>query len=305
MPVKIPDHLPAAKTLQDENIFVMTEQRAVTQDIRPLRIALLNLMPTKIITETQLLRLIGNTALQIDVTMLRTATHASRNTAPEHLSAFYKTFDEVHREKFDGLIITGAPVEQMPFEEVNYWRELTHIMDWAVGHVFSTLYICWAAQAGMYYRYGIQKHDVPRKVSGVFEHHVLMRNTKLLRGFDDVFWAPHSRHTEVRAEEINAVPELSLLATSPEAGVYLVASNDGKHVFVSGHAEYDADTLKAEYERDTAKGLDIAPPAHYFPNDDPEAEPMVRWRAHANLLFANWLNYHVYQETPFDIDRIG
>ncbi len=305
MPVRIPNHLPAAKTLMDENIFVMTQARAEHQDIRPLKIALLNLMPTKVVTETQILRLIGNTPLQVDMVFLKTATHQSKNTAQEHMEAFYKTFDDIKDEKFDGLIITGAPVEQMVFEEVNYWRELTRIMDWAQKHVFSTLYICWAAQAGLYYRYGVNKHPLTAKMSGVFEHKTLLPSCKLTRGFDDMFFAPHSRHTEVRLEEIAAVPELNVVAVSDEAGVYLVASKDGKHIFATGHSEYDADTLRLEYERDTGKGLSIPVPAHYFPDDDPSKTPRVRWRSHASLLFTNWLNYYVYQETPFDITQIG
>ena len=305
MPVRIPNSLPAAQVLKDENIFVMTERRARIQEIRPLKIAILNLMPTKEVTETQLLRLIGNTPLQVDVTLLRTASYQARNVSSAHLDTFYKTFDEVRDSKFDGLIITGAPVEMLDFEEVQYWNELTRIMDWAVEHVFSTLYICWAAQAGMYYRYGVPKYELEKKCSGVYRHRILVRNCPLLRGFDDYFFAPHSRHTEVRAENIVNVPELQILCDSVKAGVYLVASRDGKHVFVTGHAEYDADTLKLEYERDTARGLNPQIPYNYFPEDDPTREPMVRWRAHGNLLFSNWLNYYVYQETPYDIDQIG
>jgi homoserine O-succinyltransferase len=305
MPVRVPDNLPAVATLTKENIFVMSEQRAAAQDIRPLRIAILNLMPTKEVTEAQLLRVIGNSPLQVDVVLLRTATHLSKNTALEHLDAFYKTFDEVSDQKFDGLIITGAPVEQLEFEEVRYWNELTRIMDWAKKHVYSTLYICWAAQAGLYYGYGVAKHPLEKKCSGVFAHRVLDKAAPILRGFDDVFYAPHSRHTEVRAEDIAKVDDLALLAVSDEAGVYMAATKDGKHVFVTGHSEYDADTLKLEYERDIAKGLPVPVPANYFPDDDASMEPIVRWRAHANLLFANWLNYHVYQETPFDLMQIG
>lgn len=305
MPVRIPNSLPAAQVLKDENIFVMTERRARIQEIRPLRIAILNLMPTKEVTETQLLRLIGNTPLQVDITLLRTASYQARNVSSAHLDTFYKTFDEVRDSKFDGLIITGAPVEMMDFEEVQYWNELTHIMDWAEDHVFSTLYICWAAQAGMYYRYGVPKYELERKCSGVYRHRLLYKNCPLLRGFDDYFFAPHSRHTEVRAEDILKVPELQLLCDSVKAGVYLVASRDGKHVFVTGHAEYDADTLKLEYERDMARGLNPQIPYNYFPDDNPANEPMVRWRSHGNLLFSNWLNYYVYQETPFDIEQIG
>ena len=305
VPVKILDNLPAISILRQENIFVMPASRAGTQDIRPLHIAVLNLMPTKIVTETQLLRILGNTPLQVEITFLRTASHLSRNTPLEHLEAFYKTFEEVQDVNFDGLIITGAPVEQMDFEEVFYWEELKTIMDWAAEHVFSTMYICWAAQAGLFYRYGVQKYPLAQKMHGVFSHRVVKREAPLVRGFDDWFNAPHSRHTEVRAEDVAAVPDLDILAVSPEAGLYLAVSKDGKHVFVTGHAEYDADTLKNEYERDIAKGMDMPVPRHYFPNDNPTQEPIVTWRAHANLLYANWLNYYVYQETPFDLSKIA
>ena len=306
MPVKIMDNLPAAAILAQENIFVMPASRAAMQDIRPLHIAVLNLMPTKIVTETQLLRVIGNTPLQVEVTFLRTASHTSKNTPTEHLEAFYKTFEEIREKqlKFDGLIITGAPVEQMEFEEVRYWEELTRIMDWAQRHVFSTLYICWAAQAGLFYRYGVKKYPLQEKMHGIFSHRVVCREAPLVRGFDDWFNAPHSRHTEVRADDVAQVGELDILAMSPEAGLYLAASKDGKHIFVTGHSEYDAETLKNEYERDRAKGMDMPVPRHYYPQDDPSCEPMVTWRAHANLLFANWLNYYVYQETPFDLSQL-
>ena len=304
MPVKIQDNLPAIDILAKENIFVMTTSRAAQQDIRPLHIAVLNLMPTKVVTETQLLRVIGNTPLQVEVTLLRTATHLSKHTPLEHLETFYKTFDEIQDTSFDGLIITGAPVEQLEYESVFYWQELTAIMDWAQKHVFSTMYICWAAQAGLFYRYGVDKYPLPSKMHGVFAHRVLNRQAPLVRGFDDVFNAPHSRHTEVRMEDLVRVPELEVLACSDEAGAYLIASRDGKHVFVTGHCEYDADTLKNEYERDRAKGMDMPVPRHYFPDDDPSREPMVTWRSHANLLFANWLNYYVYQETPYDLGAL-
>ncbi len=304
MPVKIQDNLPAIDILAKENIFVMTTSRAAQQDIRPLHIAVLNLMPTKVVTETQLLRVIGNTPLQVEVTLLRTATHLSKHTPLEHLETFYKTFDEIQDTSFDGLIITGAPVEQLEYESVFYWQELTAIMDWAQKHVFSTMYICWAAQAGLFYRYGVEKYPLPSKMHGVFAHRVLNRQAPLVRGFDDVFNAPHSRHTEVRMEDLVRVPELEVLACSDEAGAYLIASRDGKHVFVTGHCEYDADTLKNEYERDRAKGMDMPVPRHYFPDDDPSREPMVTWRSHANLLFANWLNYYVYQETPYDLGAL-
>lgn len=304
MPVKIQDNLPAIDILAKENIFVMTTSRAAQQDIRPLHIAVLNLMPTKVVTETQLLRVIGNTPLQVEVTLLRTATHLSRHTPLEHLETFYKTFDEIQDTSFDGLIITGAPVEQLEYESVFYWQELTAIMDWAQKHVFSTMYICWAAQAGLFYRYGVEKYPLPSKMHGVFAHRVFNKQAPLVRGFDDVFNAPHSRHTEVRMEDLVKVPELEVLACSDEAGAYLIASRDGKHVFVTGHCEYDADTLKNEYERDRAKGMDMPVPRHYFPEDDPSREPMVTWRSHANLLFANWLNYYVYQETPYDLGAL-
>lgn len=305
MPVKIPNHLPAVQVLRRENIFVMTEQRATTQDIRPLRVAILNLMPTKEVTETQLLRVIGNTPLQIEVTLLRTATHVSANTSMEHLNSFYHTFADIADQKFDGLVITGAPVEQMAFEDVDYWHELTQIIDWAERHVFSTLYICWAAQAGLYYHYQVPKYALDYKCSGVFSHRVLQPNHPLMRGFDQKFYAPHSRHTEVRAADIERIPELDLLAVSERAGVYIAASPHGKRVFVTGHSEYDPLTLKLEYERDIARGMDVPVPYHYFPDDDPAQEPVVVWRAHSNLLFQNWLNYCVYQETPYDAARIG
>jgi homoserine O-succinyltransferase len=304
MPIKIPDQLPAREVLQNENIFIMDENRAYHQDIRPLHIAIVNLMPTKITTETQLMRLLGNTALQVEVALLHPETHQSKNTSEEHLKNFYKTFSEVKNDKFDGLIITGAPVEQLDFEDVNYWEELTGIMEWAKHHVFSTIYICWAAQAGLYYHYQIPKYPLSVKMFGVFEHKVQQKYTRLLRGFDDFFLAPHSRYTEVRREDIEKIPEIDLLAESDDAGVYLVASRDGRHIFVTGHSEYDPFTLKAEYDRDIAKGLPIAVPKNYFLNDDPTREPVVRWRSHANLLFQNWLNYYVYQETPYDLNDL-
>jgi len=302
MPIKIPMSLPAAEALIKENIFVMDEARAVTQDIRPLKIAIMNLMPTKIVTETQFLRLLSNTPLQIDITLLNTASHISKNTSEEHLATFYKTFDEVKNEKFDGLIITGAPVEHLAFEEVDYWEELCAVMEWSKTHVTSTLHICWASQAGMYYHYGIPKHSIPEKMFGVFRHDVVSPRAPLMRGFDDIFYAPHSRHTEVKAEEINAVPELEIMATSEEAGVYLVASKDGKNVFVTGHSEYDPETLHNEYMRDINRGLSIAMPKNYYKDDDPKKSPIVRWRSHSHLLFVNWLNYYVYQITPYDWD---
>jgi homoserine O-succinyltransferase len=300
MPVKIPTTLPARATLEGENVFIMGEERADHQDIRPLRVAILNLMPTKIATETQLLRLLGNSALQVDVTLLHTATHDSKNVDAEHLLNHYSTFEDVKAEKFDGLIITGAPVEQMDFEEVDYWPELTRILDWAEANVLSNFYICWGAQAALHYRYGIPKYALPHKMFGVFEHRTLAPTERLLRGFDDVFLAPHSRHTEVRREDIEQVPEVQILAESLEAGVYIAGSRDGRHIFVTGHSEYDPLTLKSEYDRDVNKGLPIHVPKNYYPGDDPSRTPNVRWRGHANLLYNNWLNYYVYQVTPYD-----
>jgi homoserine O-succinyltransferase/O-acetyltransferase len=304
MPVKIPTTLPARATLERENIFIMDEERALHQDIRALRVAILNLMPTKIATETQLLRLLSNSALQVEVSLLHTATHEAKNTDADHLINHYLTFEDVCYEKFDGLIVTGAPVEQMPFEEVDYWRELTQIFDWAETHVESAFYICWGAQAALYHRYGIPKYDLPGKMFGVFEHQILSRTENLLRGFDDVFLAPHSRHTEVRRDDIEKVDEIQLLAESEEAGVYIVGSRDGRHLFITGHAEYDPLTLKSEYDRDVNKGLPIHVPKNYYPHDDPTRPPTVRWRGHANLLFSNWLNYYVYQVTPYDVNQI-
>lgn len=312
MPVKIPSTLPAREVLERENIFIMDEDRALHQDIRALRVAILNLMPTKVVTETQLLRLLSNSALQVEVTLLHTATYESKNTDADHLLNHYLTFEDVKHEKFDGLIVTGAPVEQMPFEEVDYWKELTQIFDWAETNVESTFYICWGAQAALYHKYGIPKYQLPRKMFGVFEHRLVNRTLRhaqgsassLLRGFDDIFLAPHSRHTEIRREDIEKVNEIQLLAESDEAGVYIAASQDGRHIFITGHSEYDPLTLKAEYDRDASRGLPIHIPKNYYPNDDPSQEPIVRWRGHANLLFSNWLNYHVYQVTPYDIDKI-
>lgn len=304
MPIKIPDSLPAKEKLTNENIFVMSEQRAVHQDIRPLKIAILNLMPTKITTETQLLRLIGNTPIQVEVELLNPKTYTSKNTPEEHLTKFYKTFDEVKNEKFDGLIITGAPVEQMSFEEVTYWEELKKIMEWSLQNVYSTLHICWGAQAGLYYHYGIEKYPLKEKLFGVFEHRVCKQNTMLLRGFDDCFFVPHSRHTEVRREDIEKVLELDILSESKDAGVYIIKTAGGRQIFVTGHSEYDQYTLKEEYERDVSRKLPIRIPKNYFPEDDPGKPPAVKWRSHANLLFSNWLNYYVYQETPFDLNQI-
>lgn len=304
MPIKIPNNLPAAETLNKENIFYMDEERAFHQDIRPLKIVILNLMPTKIVTETQLLRLIGNSPLQVDVVFLHPKSHVSKNTPEEHLIAFYNYFDEIKHQKFDGLIITGAPVELLDFEEVDYWQELCEIMEWSKHNVFSTFHICWGAQAGLYYHYGIPKYKLPHKMFGVFKHTYSKKYVKLMRGFDDFFFAPHSRHTEIRRQDIENKNELEILSESEEAGVYIVASKDGRQIFVTGHPEYDALTLKSEYDRDIARGLDIKVPKNYFPDDDPQKEPMVTWRAHANLLYVNWLNYYVYQETPYDLDKI-
>lgn len=301
MPIKIPDHLPAKEILLNENIFVMSETEAFHQDIRPLRIAILNLMPTKETTETQILRLIGNTPVQLEFVLLHPGSHTSKNTSAEHLEQFYKTFNDVRKERFDGLIITGAPVEQLDFEDVNYWEELKQIMDWSTENVTSTLHICWAAQAGLYHHFGVPKYPLDSKMFGVFPHVTSKQNVKALRGFDELFWVPQSRHTEVRREDIEKIAGLEILSESPEAGVYIAATQDGKHIFVTGHSEYDACTLKYEYDRDINKGMEVAVPKNYYPNDDPTKEPLVSWRAHANLLFSNWLNYYVYQETPYDL----
>ena len=304
MPIKIPDGLPAKKQLESENIFVMTEKRALKQDIRPLKILLLNLMPTKIVTETQLLRLLGNTPLQVEVSFMTMSTHESKNTSAEHLINFYQTFDNFKDKKFDGLIITGAPVELMEFEEVDYWNELCEIMEWSKTNVHSTLHICWGAQAGLYYHFGIGKHKFDKKLFGIYEHKVIRRWNKLLRGFDEYFLAPHSRYTYNKVEDVKAVPELKLLAYSNEAGMLLCSANHGRQIFITGHLEYDADTLKNEYIRDVGKGLDTAIPYNYFENDNVNKAPVLKWRAHASLLFSNWLNYYVYQTTPYDIEQI-
>ena len=304
MPINIPDTLPASRVLEQENIFVMNEDRAAHQDIRPLRIAILNLMPKKIETETQLLRLLSNTPLQVDVELLLTATHASRNTSAEHLLKFYKTFADVKDDRFDGLIITGAPVEQMDFEEVDYWPELCSIMEWSKTHVYSTFHICWGAQAGLYYHYGIPKIPLPEKMFGIFSHYNLSPSHKLMRGFDEVFVAPHSRHTGIRQEDILADARLELLSYSDQAGPYLIASRDNRQIFVTGHSEYDRDTLAGEYRRDVEKGLSIQLPRNYFPQDDPARAVPHLWRSHAHLLYSNWLNYFVYQDTPFDLSEL-
>ena len=305
MPIRIPNDLPAAAALQQENIFVMPRDRAMTQDIRPLEIVLLNLMPTKIATETQLSRLLGNTPLQVNLELMHTSSHVSKNVSQEHLLSFYKSFDELKHRKFDGMVITGAPVEMLPFEEVDYWPELCRIMEWSKTHVHSTFHICWGAQAGLYYHYGINKHPLPQKLFGVFPHQADYKRAIILRGFDDTFWVPHSRHTTVERVDIEGVPELKILASSEQAGVYAVMTKGGKQIFVTGHSEYDPRTLEAEYLRDKNQGLPIAVPENYYPNDDDTQEPVVRWRSHANLLFSNWLNYFVYQTTPYDIMDVG
>ena len=305
MPIKIPNNLPAAEILRKENIFVMTETRAMTQDIRPLRMLLLNLMPKKIETETQLTRLLGNTPLQIELTLLRMEAHKSLNTSQEHLLSFYRTFSEVKDTCFDGMIITGAPVEHLPFEEVDYWPELCGIMEWSRSHVHSTMHICWGAQAALYYHYGIQKQPLERKLFGVFPHRSEYRESMLLRGFDDVFMVPHSRHTTVRREDIEAVPSLQILASSDEAGVCIVRNRQGRQFFMMGHSEYDARTLENEYLRDVKAGKPIDVPKNYYPGDDPSKDPIVSWRGHANLLYSNWLNYFVYQTTPYDVTQVA
>ncbi|MBU6145079.1 MAG: homoserine O-succinyltransferase [Paenibacillaceae bacterium] len=301
MPIKIADDLPARHVLSAENIFVMSESRAYAQDIRPLHIALLNLMPTKEATETQLLRLLSNSPLQVDITLLHPESHQSKNTPAEHLRMFYQTFRAVRHRKFDGLVITGAPVEHLPFEEVTYWNELKAVMHWAKHNVTSTMYICWAAQAALYVHYGIQKTMLPKKLFGVFPHTLCAHNHALTRGFDETFFAPQSRHTDVPLEAVRAIHDIDVLATSDDAGLYLAASRDGRHVFVTGHAEYDAHTLALEYARDVGRGRDIALPRHYFPDDDATRTPPSTWKAHAFLLFSNWMNYCVYQETPYTL----
>lgn len=303
MPIVIPKRLPAYEILTNENIFVMGETRAKTQNIRPLKIAILNLMPTKIETETQILRMLGNTPLQIEVILLRTASYESKNTNKAHLESFYKTFDEIKDKKIDGMIITGAPIEHLEFEDVEYWEELAKIMEYTKKYVTSTFHICWGAQAGLHYHYGINKHMVGKKVFGVFKHEINNKKSNLIRGFDDEFFAPQSRHTDVSKEEISKIDEIEILSQSKESGIYIVASKDGKRVFVTGHSEYDSLTLKNEYDRDVLKGMDnVEIPRNYFPDDDPSKEPLVRWRSHAHLLFSNWLNYCVYQETPYVLD---
>lgn len=304
MPLNLPDKLPAIELLKQENIFVIDHSRATRQDIRPLRIVILNLMPLKITTETDLVRLLSNTPLQIEISFMKLRSHTPKNTPVEHMKAFYKDFELMREERFDGMIVTGAPVEQMPFEEVSYWPEVSSIFDWARTHVTSTLYICWAAQAGLYRFYGIPKYDLPEKMFGIFEHRVNRPLLPIFRGFDDVFYVPHSRHTEVRRADIERCPELDIISESDESGVYMVMARGGREFFITGHSEYSPYTLDGEYKRDLAKGLPIRMPKNYYRGDDPSQSPLVRWRAHANLLFSNWLNYYVYQETPYDINEI-
>ncbi|MGL4791750.1 MAG: homoserine O-acetyltransferase MetA [Anaerotignaceae bacterium] len=305
MPIKLPKNLPAQETLAREGIFVMDEDRAFHQDIRPLKIAILNLMPLKEVTEVQLLRLLGNTPLQVEITLLAPKTHDAKNTPAEHLKSFYHTFDEIKNQKFDGMIITGAPIELFEFEQVNYWEELLQIMEWTKANVTSTMHICWGAQAGLYYHYGIPKCTMENKMFGVFPHYTNDFDDKLLKGFDDEFFVPHSRHTEVRREDIEKNPKVVILSESEESGVYIAIAKHGRQIFVMGHSEYDPLTLKSEYDRDINKGLEVNVPKHYFKNDDPKNTPIVRWRSHSNLLFSNWLNYYVYQETPYDVDSIN
>lgn len=304
MPIKIPDTLPAAEILANENVFIMSDTRACHQDIRPLKIAILNLMPTKIVTEIQILRLLGNSPLQVDITLLHPKTHICRNTPEEHLTKFYSTFEDIQHARFDGMIITGAPVEHLDFEEVTYWEELKKIMEWSKHNVYSTLHICWAAQAGLYYHYGIPKYPVGNKIFGVFPHTINQKTNKLLRGFDDLFYAPHSRHTEIRKEDIEKIKDIEILSQSEESGIYIVASKNGRQIYVTGHSEYDSLTLKSEYDRDAAKGLPISIPKNYYQEDNPSNAPVVKWRSHANLLFSNWLNYFVYQETPYELEKL-
>lgn len=306
MPIKVPDKLPAKEVLLQERVFVMDESRAFHQDIRPLRIAILNLMPLKEVTEVQLLRLLGNTPLQIETVLLHPASHNAKNIAAAHLKSFYHTFSEIKNENFDGMIITGAPIEMMAYEEVDYWDELSEIMQWTTQHVTSTLHICWGAQAGLYYHYGVPKHILPEKMFGIFAHGKTNRTVDLLRGFDEIFYVPHSRHTECRVEDVEKVKELEILSVSEESGLYIAATKTGNRIFVMGHSEYDPETLLTEYNRDKAKKLENVPfPKHYFKEDNPEEGPLVRWRSHANLLFSNWLNYYVYQQTPYDLRAVG
>ncbi len=304
MPIRISSELPAFKTLGEENIFVMSKERAEHQDIRPLKVIILNIMPKKIETESQLMRLLSNTPLQVDVELLQMASHVSRNTSSHHLDSFYKTFDEISDNRYDGMIITGAPVELLDFEQVDYWKEITNIMEWSKTHVFSTIYICWAAQAGLYYHYGIPKYTLDQKMFGIFPHRAEVSNCQLLRGFDDIFNVPHSRNTEVRREDIERIPQLEILTSSEISGVHIVANKNGRQYFITGHSEYDRDTIANEYRRDVEKGIDIQIPYNYFPNDDPNNMPVFSWRCTANLMFSNWLNYCVYQKTPYNLEEL-
>ncbi len=304
MPLRLPDKLPAIDLLKDENIFVLADSRANTQDIRPLRIVILNLMPLKITTETDLIRILSNSPLQLEIQFMKVKAHTSKNTPIEHMKAFYRDFELMRNEKFDGMIITGAPVEHLEYQDVNYWEEISDIFAWARTHVTSTLYICWAAQAGLYYHYGVPKHPLPQKMFGIFPQYPLDKKLPIFRGCDDVFYMPHSRHTEIRKEDILKVPELSLIAESPMSGVSMVMAREGREIFITGHSEYSPYTLDTEYKRDLDKGLPIQMPYNYYRDDDPAKEPLVTWRAHGNLLFQNWLNYYVYQETPYNIDDI-
>ena len=301
MPIVIPGSLPAFETLSEENIFIINEERSIHQDIRPLEIAIVNLMPTKIETETQLLRLLGNSPLQVNITLLKTNSYVSKNTSEDHLSSFYNVFDDIKDKRFDGMIITGAPIETLQFEDVDYWNELEKIMEFSKTNVTSTFHICWGAQAGLYYHYGINKYPLKKKMFGIYKHTLNNPKNKLFRGFDEVYNAPHSRYTEIKKEDIDKVDDLEILSESEEAGVYVVASKNVKQIFVTGHSEYDKNTLKKEYMRDKEKGLEIEVPVNYFKNDDPNLEPIVTWKSHAHLIFSNWLNYCVYQETPFEL----
>ncbi|MBQ8348704.1 MAG: homoserine O-succinyltransferase [Ruminococcus sp.] len=304
MPIRIPSELPAFKTLGEENIFVMSRDRAEHQDIRPLKVVILNIMPKKIETESQLLRLLSNTPIQVDIDLLQMASHTSRNTSQRHLESFYKTFDEIAGNRYDGMIITGAPVELLEYEQVDYWEEITKIMEWSKTHVFSTLYICWAAQAGLYYHFGIPKYPLEKKMFGIFPHRAEVSNCQLLRGFDDVFLVPHSRNTEVRREDIEKIPQLEILTSSDISGIHIVANKNGRQYFITGHSEYDRDTIANEYRRDVEKGIDIQIPYNYFPDDDPDKMPLFSWKCTANLMFSNWLNYCVYQKTPYNLDEL-
>lgn len=304
MPIRIPSELPAFKTLGEENIFVMSRDRAEHQDIRPLKVIILNIMPKKIETESQLLRLLSNTPIQVDIDLLQMASHTSRNTSQRHLESFYKTFDEIAGNRYDGMIITGAPVELLEYEQVDYWEEITKIMEWSKTHVFSTLYICWAAQAGLYYHFGIPKYPLEKKMFGIFPHRAEVSNCQLLRGFDDIFLVPHSRNTEVRREDIEKIPQLEILTSSDISGIHIVANKNGRQYFITGHSEYDRDTIANEYRRDLEKGIDIQIPYNYFPDDDPDKMPLFSWKCTANLMFSNWLNYCVYQKTPYNLDEL-